>query len=42
MLAYVEIVTPYLKKINILYKGNERPAQTHLMTAKLCAVLAYA
>ena len=41
MLAYVEIVTLYLKKINILYEGKERPAETKLMTAKLSTVLAY-
>ena len=34
MLAYVEIVTLYLK-------GKERPAETKLMTAKLSTVLAY-
>ena len=35
----LEIVTLYLKKINILYEGKKIPAQTKLMTAKLRAVL---
>ena len=40
MLAYVQIITPYIfKNLHILYQGNERPAQTKLMPAKLRAVL---
>ena len=34
MLAYVEIITLYLKKFNIFYEGKERPAQTKLMALR--------
>ena len=43
MFDYVEIVPIYFfTKFNILYHGEERPAETKLMPAKLRAVVACA
>ena len=42
MLAHVEIITLYFFKLYILYEDKERPAQSKLMKAKLCTVLACA
>ena len=39
-LGNFQIVTLCLKKINILYQGNERPAKKKMVLAKLRAVLA--
>ena len=40
MLGYIQIVTLDFFEFYILYQGKERCANTKLMLAKLCAVLA--